>query len=214
MSYEEQTSQSTLDKIDDGALISLLAKQNLAHEVKLRIAKYYKSSRLSNDDIFDDDYFITKEQFMQMDKSERESSGCLSMMAAADLIDILTIESLPRDTIRFIRDELLNRFSESDYDEECDQSEITRRLAEIMQALKETASVLKVTPVVTTTYPLVKPIKATCPNCEKQDVLVCQSCGYCAKCHDHRNCTPPPDNSNQNNLMNQIFQQALIKRFF
>jgi len=170
------------------------------------------------EEIVQDDPFANefhyKSWFMQMDKSERESSGCLSMMAAADLIDILTIESLPRDTIRFIRDELLNRFSESDYDEECDQSEIIRRIAEIMQVQKETASVLKVTPVVTTTYPLVKPIKATCPNCEKQDVLVCQSCGYCAKCHDHRNCTPPPDNSNQNNLMNQIFQQALIKRFF
>ncbi len=28
--------------------------------------------------------------------------------------------------------------------------------------------------------------KATCPECDKKDVLVCETCGLCAKCSDNK----------------------------
>jgi len=38
-------------------------------------------------------------------------------------------------------------------------------------------------------YALKEPIKATCPQCGKHDVLVCKNCGFCAKCNNHQHCT-------------------------
>jgi len=36
--------------------------------------------------------------------------------------------------------------------------------------------------------PLKEPVKGTCPECGKTDLLICTNCGFCAKCYDHTHC--------------------------
>lgn len=49
--------------------------------------------------------------------------------------------------------------------------------------------IVELKPIVRPTGRLKDPIKATCPECSKSDLLICQSCGFCAKCADHSHCT-------------------------
>lgn len=36
--------------------------------------------------------------------------------------------------------------------------------------------------------PLKDPVVATCPECDRSNLLICKACGYCAKCADHTHC--------------------------
>lgn len=61
--------------------------------------------------------------------------------------------------------------------------------------------------------PLKDPVKGTCPECGKTDLLLCTNCGFCGKCYDHTHCNDLTERDKATNQIEMLKHLQNNKRY-